>query len=151
MPLCDTAARVTCVATASSPWKYMTIRRPAASTCTSGEAMCGVVISESRSWEMTVPFCFSRASNCATCADGPLAAPSENTTARVASCPANVFATAPVGYLRVRAGYNGPVVGEIKVVIAKPVFDPIGYPDQRRTLNIRANAWVQVARNDRPV
>src|SRR5271166_6894513 len=37
------------------PWKYITIRRLAGSTWTSGEAICGVVISDSMSWDISVP------------------------------------------------------------------------------------------------
>ncbi len=55
IPSAEVATRETWRPTPSSPWKYMTIRRPSASTCTSGEAMCGVVTSVSRSCEIRTP------------------------------------------------------------------------------------------------
>ena len=52
MPSADVATRDTCVLTPSRPWKYMTMRRLAWSTCTSGDAMWGVDASNSASCEM---------------------------------------------------------------------------------------------------
>jgi len=43
------------------------------------------------------------------------------------------------------------VVGEIEVVVAEPALDPVRGPDHRRTLNIHADAGMQIARNDGPV
>jgi hypothetical protein len=40
------------------------------------------------------------------------------------------------------------VVGEIEVVVAEPTFDPVRDPDQRRALDIHANAGMQVRRDD---
>ena len=55
MPSGEVAARVTWVLTSSRPWKYMTMRRAAASTWTSGEAMCGVVASNRPSCDIGTP------------------------------------------------------------------------------------------------
>ena len=53
MPSRESATRVTWRPKLSSPWKYITMRRFASSTWTSGEAMCGAVNSlsmECGSW-----------------------------------------------------------------------------------------------------
>ena len=43
------------------------------------------------------------------------------------------------------------VIGEIEVVVAEPAFDPVGHADRGRALNVRADAGMQVGRDDRPV
>jgi hypothetical protein len=40
------------------------------------------------------------------------------------------------------------VIGEIEIVVAAPALDPVGHPDQRRALDIPADARMQVRRND---
>ena len=46
-----------------------------------------------------------------------------------------------------KANVAALVVGEIEVVIAEPVTNPIGYPDHRRTLDISPYGRVKIGRN----
>jgi hypothetical protein len=43
------------------------------------------------------------------------------------------------------------VVGEIEVVIAEPIADPVGHPDHRRTLDIDPYGRMEIGRNDWPI
>jgi hypothetical protein len=40
------------------------------------------------------------------------------------------------------------MVGEVEVITAQPVFDPVGDADQGRTLNILANRGMAIGRDD---